>query len=120
MIKEFDVGVFATHFTMSIIEDNISEAGLNVKDYRLYRINEDKVLKFGNITVEFYNVSHSIPESVAIAINTEDGSIVYCTDFNFSPIYNGNYQTSFDKITDLGKKNVLALLTERRLGLVRS
>ena len=46
LIKEFDIGVFATHFTMSIVEDNISEAGLNVKDYRLYRINEDDIAKF--------------------------------------------------------------------------
>ena len=62
LLKEFDVGVFATHFTMSIVEDNITESGLDIKDYRLYRINEEKVLKFGNVTVEFYNVSHSIPE----------------------------------------------------------
>ena len=68
LLKEFDVGVFGTHFSISIIEDNITEAGLNLKDYRLYRINEDKVLRFGNVTVEFYNVSHSIPESVNIAI----------------------------------------------------
>ena len=112
LIKEFDVGVFATHFTMSIIEDNISEAGLNIKDYRLYRINEDKVLKFGNITVEFYNVSHSIPESINIAICTKDGAIVYAPDFTFDTSIDRKYRTSFSRINDIAKKGVLALATE--------
>ena len=112
LIKEFDVGVFATHFTMSIIEDNIIEAGLNVKDYRLYRINEDKTLKFGSTTVEFYNVSHSIPESVNIAICTKDGAIVYAPDFTFDTSIDKKYRTSFSKLNDIAKKGVLALAAE--------
>lgn len=112
LLKEFDVGVFGTHFTISIIEDNITEAGLNVKDYRLYRINEDKVLRFGNVTVEFYNVSHSIPESVNIAICTKDGAIVYAPDFCFDTSRDKKYRTSFNKINDIAKKGVLALACE--------
>lgn len=112
LLKEFDVGVFGTHFTISIIEDNIAEAGMNVKDYRLYRINEDKVLRFGNVTVEFYNVSHSIPESVNIAICTKDGAIVYAPDFCFDTSRDKKYRTSFSRINDIAKKGVLALAVE--------
>jgi len=112
LLKQFDVGVFATHFTMSIVEDNIIESGLNVKDYRLYRINEDKTLKFGNVSVEFYNVSHSIPESVNIAIITNNGAIVYAPDFTFDTSIDKKYRTSFSKINDIAKKGVLALATE--------
>lgn len=112
LLKEFDVGVFGTHFTISIIEDNITEAGMNVKDYRLYRINEDKVLRFGNVTVEFYNVSHSIPESVNIAICTKDGAIVYAPDFCFDTSRDKKYRTSFSRINDIAKKGVLALASE--------
>ncbi len=112
LLKEFDVGVFGTHFTISIIEDNIVEAGLNLKDYRLYRINEDKVLKFGNISIEFYNVSHSIPEAVNIAICTKDGAIIYAPDFCFDTNRDKKYRTSFSKINDIAKKGVLALATE--------
>ena len=112
LLKEFNVGVFATHFTMSIIEDNIIESGLDIKNYRLYRINEDKVLKFGNITVEFYNVSHSIPESVNIVICTSDGAIVYAPDFTFDTSIDKKYRTSFSRINDIAKKGVLALATE--------
>lgn len=112
LLKEFDVGVFATHFTISIIEDNIVEAGLNIKDYRLYRINEDKILKFGSVSVEFYNVSHSIPESINIAICTKDGAIIYAPDFCFDTSQDKKYRTSFSRINDIAKKGVLALATE--------
>ena len=112
LLKEFDVGVFGTHFTISVVEDNLKEEGMNVKDYRLYRINEDKTLKFGNISVEFYNVSHSIPESVNIAICTKDGAIVYAPDFCFDTTKDKKYRTSFNKISDIAKKGVLCLATE--------
>ena len=112
ILKVVNVGVFGSHFTISIVEDAISEAGLNVSDYRLYRINEDKQLKFGNLQVEFYNVAHSIPEAMHIAIKTMDGYIVYAPDFTFDVNTNSKYHTSISKICDIGKENVLAVMAE--------
>ena len=111
-LKRFNVSVYGTHFTISILEDNINEAGLNIKDYKLYRINEEKVLKFGNVRVEFYNVSHSIPEAVNIAIITKDGCIVYAPDFSFDVNNDKKYQISFNRINDISKHGVLAVAPE--------
>ena len=85
---------------------------MNVKDYHLYRINENKVLGFGNVNITFFNLTHSLPETVGIQISTPDGSIVYATDFNFNTCSEPHYHTSFDKITDIGKKKVLVAMTE--------
>lgn len=112
LLKQLQTKVFATHFTISIIEEMLLEHHLNIKDYKLYRINPHRVMNFGDVEVSFFNTTHSIPETIGISINTSDGSIVYCTDFNFSSVSSIKYSTSFDKITDLGKKKVLAVLTE--------
>ena len=112
LLKQLQTRVYATHFTISIIEEMLLEHHLNIKDYKLFRINPQKVMTFGDVEVSFFNTTHSIPESIGISINTPDGSIVYCTDFNFNSISNSRFSTSFDKITDLGKKNVIALLSE--------
>lgn len=112
VLKQLDIGVFGTHFTISILEDLLVEEGMNLSDYRLYRINDDKVLKFGNITVSFYNVSHSIPETVNVAIKTPDGAIVYAPDFNFDVGQDERYRTSFHKICEVASHGVLALLSE--------
>ena len=112
ILKVVNVGVFGSHFTISVVEDMISEAGLNVADYRLYRINEDKQLKFGDIQVSFYNVAHSIPEAMHVAIKTKDGIIVYAPDFTFDVNNNSKYHTSISKICDLAKEEVLMVMAE--------
>lgn len=112
LLKVLNVGVFGTHFTISIIEDLLNEAGLNVSDYRLYRINEEKVMRFGRVNVCFYNVSHSIPEAIGIAIKTDDGTIVYAPDFTFDVNADPRYRISFNKICDIAKEGVLALCSE--------
>lgn len=112
LLKNFDVGVFGTHFTISLIEDAIHDAGLNIKNYRLYRINEDRKLKFGNVSVEFYSVSHSIPEAIHIAICTNDGVVVYAPDFCLNPSLDKKYNPSFSRINEIAKKGVLCVAAE--------
>ncbi len=112
LLKYLPVRVYGTHFTISILENILVENHMRVSNFKLYRINANKVMSFNGIDVTFFNTTHSIPESMGINIATKDGSIVYCTDFNFGTSANGTYQTTFDKITDLGKTKVLALLSE--------
>ncbi len=112
LLENINVPVFGTHFTICLIENLLSESNMNVKKYKLYRINDNKTLTFDDITVTFFNTTHSIPESIGISINTSDGSIVYLTDFTFNFSSGLKYQTSFDKITDLGKNGVLIAMPE--------
>lgn len=112
LLRNINVPVFGTHFTISIIECALQDAGLDYTNYRLYRINDSKTLTFGNIKVSFFDTTHSIPESVGIAVATEDGSIVYAPDFSLSSTKDVRYQTSFDRISDIAKDNVLMLCSE--------
>ena len=112
ILKRMDVGVFGSHFTISLVELELAEAGLDVKNYRLYRMSDEKVLRFGNISVSFYRTTHSIPESFGIAIKTSDGAIVYAPDFTFASTNDDKYKTSYGKLLDIAKDGVLALLSE--------
>lgn len=112
ILENINIRVYGTHFTICLIEDLLAENNMTIDKFKLYRINENKTLKFGEITVSFYNTTHSIPESVGIAISTEDGTIIYSPDFNFNPTVGSKYKTSYDKITELGKRNVLAVMAE--------
>ena len=112
LLKNLDVGVFGTHFTISLVEEVLNDAGMNISNHRLYRINQDKVLKFGPIVVEFFNMSHSVPENIGIAIKTEDGTIVFAPSFTFTTNVDKRYSTNFVKIASISQNGVLALLTE--------
>ena len=103
LLRNLPINVYGTHFTISLIETLLTDNKMDIKQFRLYRINENKVLNFKGTKVEFFNTTHSLPESIGVAIHTPDGTIVYATDFNFAPTSDEHYTTSFSKISDLGK-----------------
>ncbi len=112
LLERIPVRVYGTHYTLSLVEDSLKMNKMDIKKYKLYRINDKKVLTFDDVTVSFFNTTHSVPESVGIALQTDDGTIVYATDFNFNPETESYYKVSYEKITDIGKEKVLAVLSE--------
>ena len=112
LLKDLNVPVYATNFTMQIVEDMLKDEGYDLTKLTLNKISQNSIIKFGNVRVTFFNTTHSIPESVGIAVHTVDGVIVYTSDFTFDQSSDIKYQTDFRKINELSEKNVLALLTE--------
>ncbi len=112
ILKDLNVPVYATNFTMQVVSDMLKDEGYNLEELTLNRISQNSIIKFGNVRVTFFNTTHSIPESVGIAIHTIDGVVVYTSDFTFDQSGDLMYQTDFRKINELGEKHVLALITE--------
>ena len=112
LLKNVTAPIYGTNFTISLVEETITNHNLSVKDYHLYRINKTKKLKFDNVTVSFINVNHSLPDSTIIVISTPDGNIVYAPDFNFSIELNKNYAVSYDKLYELTTKKNLVVMSE--------
>lgn len=57
-------------------------------------------------------MNHSIPDSVGIQIETENGSIVYTGDFKFDQSATEQYRASINKMAKIGEKGVLCLLSD--------
>lgn len=112
VIKRTEAPIYTTNFTASIVELMMQEEKFHLRGYKIKRITENDILKFGDVTVIFFNTTHSIPESVGISINTSDGSIVYAPDFALDPTNDAHYRTSFNKITDISKNKTLILCPE--------
>ncbi len=112
LLRDLNVPVYATNFTMQIVMDMLKDEGYDLEKLTLNTISQNSIIKFGNVRVTFFNTTHSIPESIGIAVHTVDGVIVYTSDFTFDQSSDIKYQTDFRKINELSEKNVLALLTE--------
>lgn len=112
ILKELNVPIYATNFTMQIISDMLKDEGYDLNQLTLNTVSQNSIIKFGNVRVTFFNTTHSIPESIGIAVHTVDGLIVYTSDFTFDQSSDLKYQTDFRKINELAEKNVLLLLTE--------
>lgn len=112
ILNELNVPVYATPFTMEVVKDSLIEKNYDLSKLTLHTIDSNTIIRSGNVKVTFFSTTHSIPESIGIAIHTIDGVIVYTSDFTFVQNKDPKYQTDFKKINELAQKKVIALLPE--------
>ncbi len=75
-------------------------------------VEKDEVLTLGSHHVRFFGVTHTVPDSMGIVIETKWGDVVFTGDIKLSHddgIPSEEEQRAFG---DLGKRNVLALLMD--------
>jgi ribonuclease J len=82
-----------------------SRARLNIVPY-------GKRTRIGKVEVEFLRVTHSIPDSAAIALHTPYGTIVHTGDFKFDLTPMNEPPADFHRLAELGSKGVLALIAD--------
>jgi len=112
LLSLLNVPVYGTRLTMSLVEDSLTENGLDIKKFKLYKIREMNELFFGEVKITFFKTTNSIPDSVAICVHTKSGVIVYTSDFTFDQSAKGRYQTNYVRMSDIAKEGVLCLLSD--------
>ena len=105
-----DVPVYATKFTMSVLKYQLEK--YNIKNSNLKEIRPHSKIDVAGFSIFPIAVTHSIPETVAFVLYTDDGAIVYATDFVFDSSMLGAYKTDIGKLAYVGKQGVLCLLAE--------
>ena len=111
VLKQINIPIYATRLTIGLIENKLEEHDL-LRSTKLTPVNQGETVNFGNIKVEFIRSSHSIPDAVMLAIHTPVGTVIHTGDFkiDFTPI--DEKVMDFGRITELGNKGVLALLSD--------
>ena len=112
LLDNLRIPVFGSNFTISVLESMLLDDERDLTKYKLFRVNDEKVLTFGECSVTFFATSHSVPQSLGISINTPDGSIVYAPDFSLSFTKEPLYQTAFNKLSKIAENDCLAVLPE--------
>jgi len=107
--------IYAPKQAISLIKRKIEEKGL--KYSKLFAYNRKTKLKFKYFGIEFFNTTHSIPDSHGLAISTPNGIIVMTGDFKFdwTPI---GPMADLHKMAEIGQKDVTLLLSDSTNALV--
>ena len=105
-----DVPVYATKFTMTVLKMELEK--YNIEATNLKEIRPHSKLDISGFSIFPITVTHSIPETVAFVLYTNDGAIVYATDFVFDSTMLGAYKTDIGKLAYVGKQGVLCLMAE--------
>lgn len=112
LLDKIEAPVFGTQLTIELATISARKQGLSERVDNFFVIDPDTEIEFDDVVVSFFPTTHTIPDSVGIALETPQGTIVYTGDFRFDPSASKNYQTDFARLTDLGKRKVIALLSD--------
>lgn len=111
ILKQINIPIYATKLAMGLIKNKLEEHKL-LASTKLVTVEQGQTVHFGNIRVEFIRSSHSIPDSVMLAIHTPAGTVLHTGDFkiDYTPI--DNQLMDFGRIAELGNKGIVALLSD--------
>lgn len=115
LLQKVNVPVYAPNLTADLIEQRIdhyqrhNRINLNMN---LIRVKRNASIDIEGVPVEFFPVTHSIPGSVGVALWTSYGYIVYSGEFIIDFGAPEGFRCDIQKMMEIGKKGVLALLVE--------
>lgn len=111
LLKEVKVPVYMAPLTAKLFERRAKKEGL--KDYEIHRVRRNGQFKIGQTEIRTFGTTQSIADGFGVAIRTEDGYVVYTSEFIV------DYDTKTDAfkfdmtdIMEIGRRGVLALLSE--------
>lgn len=105
-----DVPVYGSKFTMDLLKGYLSKQ--KIKATNLKEVRPHSKIDVAGFSVFPIQLTHSVPEALAYVLYTDDGAIVYATDFVFDSTMLGSYKTDIGKLAYVGKQGVLCLLSE--------
>jgi ribonuclease J len=110
LLRRFPAPVYGTEVTLAFARRGLAEDGLAGADLR--RLYAGAEIDLGPFRVEAVRVTHSTPDSVALAIRTPAGLIVHSGDFKIDPSPVDGQLFDTDRFAQLGEEGVALLLSD--------
>jgi ribonuclease J len=110
VLRQINAPVYGTKLTLGLLGHKLKEH--NIDNAKLNTIKPRDSIQIGPFKVEFIKTSHSIPDSVAIAIHTPVGTIVHTGDFKIDQTPVDGEVTDLFKLAQLGERGVLVALSD--------
>ncbi|MDO8626527.1 MAG: ribonuclease J [Candidatus Magasanikbacteria bacterium] len=103
--------IYALPITNAIIKKRQDDF-TDVNQFRIHNVKIDDHLRLGAFDIEFFHVNHNIPDSMAVVINTPEGTVVHTGDwkFDYQPV--GEPPADLQRIAKIGDRGVLALMSD--------
>ncbi|MBV9926727.1 MAG: ribonuclease J [Acidobacteria bacterium] len=111
VLKKFNVPLYASHFTMGLIESKLEEHDI-LGDVLLHRVEPRDKVEIGEFEVEFIRVSHSLIDCFALAVNTPAGTIIHTGDYKVDETPVIGEPIDLRTLRRYGQEGVLALTSD--------
>jgi ribonuclease J len=102
--------LWATRLTMGLVKSKLDEHGLLRAAELIEAEPEGGPVEIGPFRVEFVRMAHSIPDSVAVALDTPGGRIVHTGDYKIDHTPVDGFRTDVGRLAEIGNLGVDVLL----------
>ena len=111
IIDKLKCPVYGSKLTIDLLKNHLKHLGIK-RRIKFYYVKENNKYDFNNASITFFKTTYSMPDSLGICIETSQGNIVYTGEFKFDQSVSKEYKSDIVKISTLGKKGILALLSD--------
>ncbi|MDN6162496.1 MAG: ribonuclease J, partial [Atopostipes sp.] len=111
LLQEINVPIYGSKLAIEMIKNNHKEHNL-LRSAELHVVNEDSIIKFRKLSVEFFHTNHSVAESFGIAVQTPYGYVVQTGDFKFDFTPPFGEHANLQKMAKIGEEGVITLLSD--------
>lgn len=111
IIDKLKCPVYGSKLTIDLLKNHLKQLGIK-RRIKFYYVKDNNKYDFNNASVTFFKTTYSMPDSLGICIETSQGNIVYTGEFKFDQSVSKEYKSDIVKISTLGQKGVLALLSD--------
>ncbi|MBI3940720.1 MAG: ribonuclease J [Acidobacteria bacterium] len=111
LLPQHAAPIYGTRLTLALLAGKLREHGL-ISTAHLHTVKARDRTELGPFHLEFIHVTHSIPDSMALAIETPAGVIVHTGDFKFDQSPIDGQLTDFARLNHYGERGVRLLLSD--------
>lgn len=117
IVPKAQAPIYGSRFTLGIVqktfEDAAAETGLQYKpDLQIMNMDNHERLKLGVFTIELVRITHSVPESSCVVVDTPVGRIINTGDWRLDPEPLDEKPTDAARLRQLGDEGVLLLMSD--------
>lgn len=107
LLEHHDIPIYGSALALAMIKRKLEEH--DVADVAYHEVQGRDQVHIGATRFEFIHMNHSIPQTLAVAIQTTAGNIIFTADWkiDFTPL--GEETTDLHTLARLGEEGVLAL-----------
>jgi len=111
VLAQLSAPVYATKLVQGLISVKLKEHRL-LGSVEQIVVESGDIVDFGELSVEFIRVAHSIPDAVLVAVDSPVGKLVFTGDFKFDQSPMDGKVTDFARLAELGAEGVLVLISD--------
>ena len=112
LMKQIDVPVYLPRFAAGLLAHHLAESGFEENEVDVRVVKAGDVTQVGPFRAEFIHTTHSIPDTLAVALETDVGVIIHTADFKIDEAPFNEPPIDLPRLKELGDQGVRLLLSD--------